>query len=308
MKIIPVKPNTPEWLAQRKGGIGGSDAAAALGLSSWRTPYQLWLDKTNAENGNFELDWWTTTTGHALEPAIRKWYAREYGNEVIQIHGICQNDTYPFMLFTPDGYTETAGMRKGFEAKKYLSKEGWGDAGTDEVPQDYLIQVQHGMIVMGIDVFDIAVSFWGAPPVVYHVEADKELHKMIVGDEAVFWNVVQNRIEPVLTNADDVKLKYRCSSAKSLAASSDIYEDCTILKALKAQIKALEAQESYMADKIKIEMGEYDTLEYAGNTIATWKSTKPSQRFDKDVFAVHQPEMYAHYLRETEPQRRFLLK
>ncbi len=32
--------------ADRLTGIGGSDLAAILGLSKWRSPYQVWLEKT----------------------------------------------------------------------------------------------------------------------------------------------------------------------------------------------------------------------------------------------------------------------
>lgn len=35
-----------KWLEFRKEGIGGSDAAAIVGLSKWKSPYQLWLEKT----------------------------------------------------------------------------------------------------------------------------------------------------------------------------------------------------------------------------------------------------------------------
>ena len=46
MKIYNAKYGTPEWHTFRKSGVGGSEVAAALGLSKWKTPYQLWLEKT----------------------------------------------------------------------------------------------------------------------------------------------------------------------------------------------------------------------------------------------------------------------
>lgn len=30
-----------DWLKERQKGIGGSDVAAILGMSPWRTPYQV---------------------------------------------------------------------------------------------------------------------------------------------------------------------------------------------------------------------------------------------------------------------------
>ncbi|HFC9341278.1 TPA: YqaJ viral recombinase family protein, partial [Enterococcus hirae] len=40
-----------EWLEDRKKGIGGSDVATVLGLNKYKSPYQLWLEKT----GQIEL-------------------------------------------------------------------------------------------------------------------------------------------------------------------------------------------------------------------------------------------------------------
>ena len=37
---------SPEWLAFRRTGIGGSDAAAILGLSSFTSNVEVWEEKT----------------------------------------------------------------------------------------------------------------------------------------------------------------------------------------------------------------------------------------------------------------------
>lgn len=34
-----------QWLEARRAGIGGSDAAAIAGLSKWKTPMSVYLDK-----------------------------------------------------------------------------------------------------------------------------------------------------------------------------------------------------------------------------------------------------------------------
>jgi len=40
-----------EWLTVRKGGIGSSDAAAAVGLNPYKSPLELWLEKTGRDAG-----------------------------------------------------------------------------------------------------------------------------------------------------------------------------------------------------------------------------------------------------------------
>lgn len=306
-EIISVEVNTPEWLGLRKQGIGGSDAAAAIGQSAWRTPYQLWLEKTNQDVSDFEMDWWAAQTGHALEPKIREWYSREHA-QVQEIKGICRSIKYPFMQFTADGYVECDNAIRGFEAKKYLSKDGWGEPGTDEVPDDYMIQVQHGMIVAGWEAFDISVSFWGNKPVIYHIEAHKELQQMIIDDEAEFWEKVQKYIEPEITTTEDIKRRYRFSNGKSIVATDELVNACADLKNIKSQIKSLEEQETQVVNRLKFEIGDFEVLEYEGKSLATWKSIKPGQKFDLDTFKAVYPEIYSKYLIESASQRRFLVK
>ena len=40
-----------QQLSDRNKGIGSSDAAAILGLSSYKTPYDIWLQKTGRVDG-----------------------------------------------------------------------------------------------------------------------------------------------------------------------------------------------------------------------------------------------------------------
>lgn len=68
---------TTEWHEQRRAGIGGSDVAALLGLSKWKSPYQLFLEKTgNAppQEDNEAMYW-----GRMLEPVIRDAYEEKTG-------------------------------------------------------------------------------------------------------------------------------------------------------------------------------------------------------------------------------------
>ena len=70
-----------EWLKQRQAGIGGSDVAPILGISKWRTPLDVYNDKTSdifEEEDNSSMIW-----GRRLEPVIRQAYADETGANVI---------------------------------------------------------------------------------------------------------------------------------------------------------------------------------------------------------------------------------
>jgi putative phage-type endonuclease len=65
-----------EWLAARRTGIGGSDIAAILGLSPWRTPLDVYRDKVDgAEQPETEAMRW----GRLLEDVIAREYAVRAG-------------------------------------------------------------------------------------------------------------------------------------------------------------------------------------------------------------------------------------
>ncbi len=65
------------WLAERRTGLGGSDVAAILGLSKWKTPLDVYLDKIGegSEDPDDEKRR-TFARGHAMEPTIVDEYAR----------------------------------------------------------------------------------------------------------------------------------------------------------------------------------------------------------------------------------------
>ncbi len=66
-KVLVSTENMPydDWLEHRKQGIGGSDAAVVCGISRYKSPVELWLDKTNqipAQEAG-EAAYWGTQLG-----------------------------------------------------------------------------------------------------------------------------------------------------------------------------------------------------------------------------------------------------
>lgn len=78
-----------EWLSYRRRGIGGSDVAALLGISPWRTARDLYYDKLNvAAVEDEEGNWVALEMGHLLEPLVAKIFERKTGYKIYQITGI----------------------------------------------------------------------------------------------------------------------------------------------------------------------------------------------------------------------------
>lgn len=294
-----------QWLEQRRKGIGGSDAAAVLGLSKWRTPLDVYLEKRGegiTYEPNDAMHW-----GTLLEPVIRQEYAdrtgnlvREYGTEIVW------HPKVPFLFATVDGVTDSGRL---LEIKTARASDEWGEPGTDEIPQVYLIQVQHYLACVQLPVADVAVLIGGQDFRLYEVEEDLELQDMIVESEIEFWGRVKsgNPPDPVCL-ADVVKRYGRASSGGQVQVDYEIAEHIVQLQALKTMRQALEESEERHKMAVLAALGEADTLLDGDKTLATWKLCKAAKRFDTTGFRAAYPELYDEFAKVGEPYRRFLLK
>lgn len=292
------------WLNERRKGIGGSDVAAVLGLSPWKTPLQVYLDKRGEaeETPDNEAMLW----GRVLEPVIRQQYAERTGRTVLVPETILSHPQHGFMLANLDGITDD---RRVVEIKTSSVGKGWGEPGSDEIPEQYLLQVQHYMAVTGCDVADVAVLIGGSDFRLYEVPADRELHEMLVDAEADFWQRVIEGIPPEPVNHTDMVAKFgRCSIEHSVEAGQEEINALRQLKEIRAAIKALEADEEAAKIVIMRAMGQNDTLASSGKILATWKLAKASSRFDAAGFKSAHPDLYGQFLKVGEPSRRFLIK
>lgn len=181
-----------EWLAERRTGIGGSDAAAVLGLSPYRSRLALYLDKRGElQEEAPESD--DMLWGRLLEPVVRQRYSDVTGRTVKMLSGLARHPRHPWMIGSLDGFVE--GERVIYEGKTARRSDGWGEPGTDQVPEHYALQVQHYLAVTGYEAADIAVLIAGSSFRMYRIDADRELQDMLFEAEREFWEMVQ-RGEP----------------------------------------------------------------------------------------------------------------
>src|SRR5580765_6718408 len=213
---------TEEQHAERRNGIGGSDAAPALGLSPYKSALELFIEKREPRELS-PLEQASFHWGRVLEPVIRQEYASRTGRVVRLPTGTLRHQKHQFMVAHVDGVTDDGRV---FEAKTARSADGWGRAGTDEVPHHYLVQVQHYLAVVGFAVADVAVLIGGNDFRMYEVPADAELQQMIIDGEAEFWSQVQRGEppEPDYSRADThglMRRLYPGTDGRTIVADED---------------------------------------------------------------------------------------
>ena len=287
-------------LEARKKGIGGSDAGAILGVSPWKTPLQVYMDKVGATDpiqDNDSMFW-----GRTLEPVIRQRYADVTNRKVVVPDTLITHPKFEFMIGNLDGITSD---NRVLEIKTARSAEGWGEPGSNEIPDSYMIQVQHYMLITAIPVADVAVLIGGSDFRIYEIPAEPELMELMIEKETGFWSRVINRDPPEPITYQDMLLKYgRASKESRVQADAVAMAAVARLK----EIKAIAKEEDELKTVIMAAFRESDTLMDNNKVLATWKAGNGSKRFNAKLFEAENPELYKKYIVRSEPTRRLLLK
>lgn len=181
-----------EWLELRRKSLGASEAAAALGVSPYQTPVELWQRKVGLIPDQEESE--AMRWGSLLEPVILGEYARRTGRRIVGEQGFTRHPGYPCLTATPDAVTEDGRLVEVKTASAWAKE--WGDEDSDEIPDHYLIQVAHQMAVTGAEVADVAVLIGGQRLRIYTVPRDESLVQEVVRGGLRFWEHVERQEPP----------------------------------------------------------------------------------------------------------------
>lgn len=198
-----------EWLKARSYGIGGSDAAAVIGKSPYKSNVELFDEKTGRKTAEDISDKPYVQYGNGAEPLIRKLFALDYPEYEVEYHEnrILRSVEHPFMQASLDGeLTDQEGRRGILEIKtSNILQPGQWMKWKDRIPDNYYIQVLHYLIVTGWDFVVLRAhlrSDWGYDrrTEVKHyflerseVEADLQY---LLSEERKFWEHVKTGIRP----------------------------------------------------------------------------------------------------------------
>lgn len=292
-----------EWLAARRKGIGGSDAAAIMGMDPYKTPLAVYREKRGeVEPPNLD-DNEAVQSGILLEPFIRQRYMDRTGRKVHQVHQMLQHPKYPFMLANLDG--QIVGERGLLECKTagfWASKksEDWGETSdenpTDLAPAKYMWQCLHYIEVRGYDYADLAAFIAGQHLRIYRIYRDDVLIARLIEAEMDMWRRIQEGDAPPPTTLDDVKGLYPNAVDRSIEASVEIAGMVGDIQFAKAQIKEIDTQLDTLEVQVKDFMGEADALTFGGETITTWRNTNKTS-IDSKRLKTEKPDVYELYAR-----------
>lgn len=298
-----------EWLVARTKGIGGSDAAVVLGLNKWKTPFELWLEKTGQvipENAQSEAAYW----GTMLEDIVAKEFELRTGKRVRRRNAMFQHSDYPYIIANIDRMV--VGEKAILECKTTSSynAEEWKD---DEIPAPYIIQAQHYLGVLGPEYEKayFAVLIGGQKFLWKEIQRDEELIDLIFQAERHFWQEhVEKNIPPALdgSSAAEDFLKKRYSEAepgKVIDLRYEYKDKIAELLSLKEAISQLETQVKALENEIKNELKDAE-VGFVQNYQVTWKQFE-SNRIDTKKLKEQFPQVYEQVIKPSS-YRRFNIK
>lgn len=277
-------------IEESQTGIGGSDCAALFGKSPWKTIHEVYISKiglTKPETAPEPTIW--QEIGLEMEPAIIKLFLkRRPGKTVIEHPPFDRSEKYPFMIGHLDGLIKN---EKGLiEGVLEIKTSGWGKAGqwglegTDEVPENYNLQVHHYMALTGLRYAEIAVLMGGSDFKIFRVDRNEKLIEALVAQEKYFWETyVVPQVPPPIDGTEGatrmLRAIYPDSDDTVISASEELHK--TVLKFFgkRDEVEVREAELLALKNEIIASMEESGVLTGQGYKI-TNKKTKASVKVD----------------------------
>lgn len=199
------------WLDYRRKGIGGSDAAAVIGVSPYKTARDVYYEKLGRQpDYKDDSGWVAMEVGKRLEDLVAAIFARKTGFRVWQEKVMYQHPLFPFMLADIDYFFETPNGVVGIlecKTANIHAKDKWDD---DAVPYHYELQCRHYMAVKNMDIAYCACLFGNSEnDFVYRcIERDLDTEEDLIMQEEAFWvDNVEGQVEPVLSGSGDLVLE-----------------------------------------------------------------------------------------------------
>jgi putative phage-type endonuclease len=272
--------HSPEWHADRRGGIGASDAPIITGDSPWGDVLSLFAVKTGIIDSP-NIDTPQTRWGLRLEDVVAEWFTEETGKKLRRVNTRPRHKQYPWMHASLDRRVVGESAVLEIKTARFANDE-WGAAWSAEIPAHYLVQVQHEIAVTGVDLAYVAVLFAGSDPRPYKIPRDDALIADLIELESEFWQCVQNGTPPdalIRKQAPVIPLH-----DGEIEADETLALGIAGVHSLRAEIKERKAELEQAEEAVKTLLGP-NTAARAGAYRAIYRPQKDGIKVAHDLIA-----------------------
>lgn len=288
----------------RSNFLGGSDAAGVLGKSRWDTPLAVWARKTGQiEDSRTESE--EAEHGKGLEEYVAQCFTKKTGKKLVHKSDTIFHPSYEFIGGSIDRYVEGEdAILECKTASAWKAKEWDGE----EIPQEYIIQCYHYLLVTGKKRCYIAVLIGGQRFKWKVIERDEKVLKDLLQREVSFWHefVLSGIMPTTISRIDTETLDALFPLATEPETGTVLSDEANIrvenLIAMKQDLKNLEGQIERLENELKQMLGT-NSEGRTGIYLIRWKNMRVA-RFDTKLFAADYPDLI-HKYKPVKIQRRF---
>lgn len=297
-----------QWLAQRRQGLGGSDAGAIMGVHPYKGTFSVWADKLGKLPETEDSE--AMRQGRDLEDYVARRFSEKSGLRVRREYGMLRSLEHPFMVANID--RRIIGQRAGLECKTsrdiYMKRYQNGD-----FPMEYYCQILHYLAVTGWEKWHLAVLVFGTELLIFEIrreDVEDDLEALIRAEKAFWKHYIDGQEVPPPDGLEStgraVSAVWPDSDGTRMEADDQAERDMLELAGIKEERKALEKRERALENVIKARMGNAEEL--AGVSVsASWKPYKQRRISEKRIRAMY-PEIRMEEIREESTGRRFEIK
>jgi len=269
---------TDKQLKERQLGIGGSDMPIIMGLSSYKTPYQLYLEKTGSiaiNNETTEAQHW----GNLQEGIIKQEFAKR-NNVIVEPRDTMVHPLYDYLRGNVDGFIPAWNAVLEIKTASGFMEYQLKEDEPGPLFYQYLLQVAHYCIVMNAECAYIAVLIGGNQYRQFKYERDFELENKIIEAAKTFWECVITKTPPEPINEIDLRLMFpKHSPDKMKKVDANILDNIINLNDARFKIKQLnELEEKHKFNIMQFMQDAECLVDETGKPILSWKADKRGSR------------------------------
>lgn len=280
--------NHDEWLKFRSGYIGGSDAAAVVGLNPFVSTFSLWVEKTGQQppfEGNL-----ATEVGAFLEEFVANKFCEQTGKKVRRENATLTNTDYPWAAANLDRVIvgEDAGLEIKTTSSLSLKKFKNGD-----FPPQYYVQICHYLAVTGKQKWYLACLIGNSDFRVFTIERDEEEIQALMAAEKSFWeDHVLTKTAPPPDGEPPTDETLKALYPESNGQTMELFGRDKLIDRyfeIGDMLKQMELEQNEIKQIIQLDMGETE-IGLTDNYKVIWK-TQSRSSFDAKAFAKDHPQM-----------------
>ena len=295
-----------QWIAVRRSGIGGSDAAAIVGLDRYRSPFSVYADKLGLTDTRSDNE--AMRQGRDLEDYVASRFTEATGKKLRRRNAILRHPEHDWMLGNIDRWV--VGEKAGVEIKttSVLNKAKFAQG---EYPPNYYVQCIHYMAVTGAERWYLAVLVLNQGFHIFTIERDEAEIAALIAAESNFWHehiLKQIPPSPDGTESASEVIKALFPEAREREAMALYGQEDKLREylALAAQVDALEKQRDTLKQELQPALGAAE-IGHAHGYQVEWKN-QSRRTLDTDRLKKEQATLYEQYLKSPQVTRVFKIK